>query len=103
MILIFIACAVVTLPKLDASSASEIWRGGEPLAGSIKLTFWHVLIFAWCCNAAMHMGMSDLSVLRYARQAHSGWAPAAGMYIGHFVAWIARLRPLRLRSAIQSR
>ncbi|MGY8689317.1 MAG: hypothetical protein ACKVHP_16480, partial [Verrucomicrobiales bacterium] len=89
LILIFVACAVVTLPKLDASSAAEIWKGGEPLAGSIKLTFWHVLIFGWCCNAAMHMGMSDLSVLRYARNANSGWAPAAGMYIGHFVAWIA--------------
>ncbi|NCF86118.1 MAG: hypothetical protein GWQ08_11410 [Verrucomicrobiaceae bacterium] len=89
MILIFIACAVVTLPKLDATSASEIWKGGEPLVGSIKLTFWHVLIFAWCCNAAMHMGMSDLSVLRYMRHASSGWAPAAGMYIGHFIAWIA--------------
>ncbi len=89
MILIFIACAVVTLPKLDATSASEIWKGGEPLVGSIKLTFWHVLFFGWCCNAAMHMGMSDLSVLRYARHASSGWAPAAGMYIGHFVAWIA--------------
>ncbi|MEZ5324693.1 MAG: hypothetical protein R3F19_06490 [Verrucomicrobiales bacterium] len=89
LIVIFIACAVVTLPKLDASSAAEIWKGGEPLAGQIKLTFWHVLIFAWCCNAAMHMGMSDLSVLRYARKASSGWAPAAGMYIGHFVAWIA--------------
>ncbi len=89
MILIFIACAVVTLPKLDASSAAEIWKGGEPLVGSIKLTFWHVLIFAWCCNAAMHMGMSDLSVLRYMRHTSSGWAPAAGMYIGHFVAWIA--------------
>ena len=37
----------------------------------------------------MHMGMSDLSVLRYARHASSGWAPAAGMYIGHYVAWIA--------------
>ncbi|HUF63681.1 MAG TPA: hypothetical protein VMN36_16510 [Verrucomicrobiales bacterium] len=89
MILIFIACAVVTLPKLDARSAAEIWKGSEPLAGSVKLTFWHVLIFAWCCNAAMHLGMSDMSVLRYARKASYGWASAAGMYLGHFLAWIS--------------
>jgi nucleobase:cation symporter-1, NCS1 family len=32
--------------------------------------------------------MSDLSVLRFARKASSGWASAAGMLLGYYVAWI---------------
>ena len=26
----------------------------------MKFTFWHVMFFAWFCNMAMHVGMSDL-------------------------------------------
>jgi purine-cytosine permease-like protein len=37
----------------------------------------------------MHIGMSDLSVFRYAKSAGSGWTTAAGMYVGHYIAWIA--------------
>ena len=51
--------------------------------------FWSVFLFAWFCNAAMHIGMSDLSVFRFAKKASYGWASAAGMYIGHYMAWIA--------------
>ncbi len=37
----------------------------------------------------MHVGMSDLSVFRFAKKASSGWTAAAGMYVGHYMAWIA--------------
>jgi purine-cytosine permease-like protein len=66
-----------------------IWTGGDPLPGQVKFTFWHVMVFAWLCNMAMHVGMSDLSVFRYARKARYGLATATGMYLGHFLAWIA--------------
>jgi len=33
--------------------------------------------------------MSDLSVFRFAKKASSGWTTAAGMYVGHYMAWIA--------------
>jgi purine-cytosine permease-like protein len=70
--------------------ASEvIWKGGEPLAGRVKFTFWHVTFFAWFCNMAMHIGMSDLSVFRFARKSWYGIASASGMYLGHFLAWMA--------------
>lgn len=36
----------------------------------------------------MHLGMSDMSILRYARRPASGWAAGAGMFLGHYVAWI---------------
>ncbi|MHC4126216.1 MAG: hypothetical protein ACYSRR_07170 [Planctomycetota bacterium] len=68
---------------------TEIWKGGEPLPGQVKFTFWHVMFFAWFCNMAMHIGMSDLSVFRYAKKSWYGAASAAGMYVGHFMAWIS--------------
>ena len=46
------------------------------------------MFFAWFCNMAMHIGMSDLSVFRFARKSWYGVAAGAGMYLGHFLAWI---------------
>lgn len=68
---------------------TQIWKGGDPLPGQVKFTFWHVMFFAWFCNMAMHIGMSDLSVFRYARKSWYAIASSAGMYIGHFMAWIS--------------
>jgi purine-cytosine permease-like protein len=68
--------------------ANNIWKGGDPLPGQIKFTFWHVTFFAWFCNMAMHIGMSDLSVFRFAKKSWYGVASASGMYVGHFLAWL---------------
>ncbi len=103
MVLVFLAFGFVALrnfidaTKTEIHSLSDvwnlatnvIWRGGEPLPGQVKFTFWHVMFFAWFCNMAMHIGMADLSVLRFARKSWYGVASAAGMYVGHFMAWIS--------------
>ena len=93
IVLGFLACGIVALRQLNVHSFSEFWdiwgSGSEPFPGQIKYTFWHVFIWSWFANAAMHIGMSDLSVFRFAKKARSGWTTAAGMYIGHFMAWIA--------------
>lgn len=93
IVLGFLACAVVALRQLEVHSFAEFWniwgKGSEPFPGQIKYTFWHVVLWSWFCNAAMHIGMSDLSVFRYAKSATSGWTTAAGMYVGHYMAWIA--------------
>jgi purine-cytosine permease-like protein len=93
IVLAFLACGVVALRQLEVSSFQEFWAiwgsGSEPFPGQIQYTFWHVVIWSWFCNAAMHIGMSDLSVFRYARSATAGWTTAAGMYVGHYMAWIA--------------
>lgn len=88
MFLVFAACAIATIPKLSSTELSHIWTG-VPQNGNPKIGFWGVFFFAWFCNAAVHMGMSDMTVLRYARKPSCGWAPAAGMYLGHCIAWIA--------------
>jgi purine-cytosine permease-like protein len=97
MVLVFIAYGIVGARQLGITSVSEfwpkaqeiIWTGGAPLAGRAKFTFWHVMFFAWFCNMAMHIGMADLSVFRYARKSWYAIATAAGMYLGHFIAWLA--------------
>lgn len=96
MIVIFIASALVSLPALGINSFSEFWPvaktkiwTGVPLEGQSKFTFWHILFFSWFCNMAMHIGMGDLSLLRYARSWTSGFTSAAGMFIGHYLAWAA--------------
>lgn len=87
MFLVFVACALATIPNLESKALRDIWTG-IPTGNNPKMGFWGVFFFAWFCNAAMHLGMSDMSVLRYAKKASSGWAPAAGMYLGHCIAWI---------------
>jgi purine-cytosine permease-like protein len=103
MVLVFLAFGIIALRRfVDATgaeikSASDvwqlanhvIWKGGDPLPGQTKFTFWHVMFFAWFCNMAMHIGMSDLSVFRFARKSYYASASGAGMYVGHFMAWIS--------------
>ncbi len=96
MILIFIAAGIVGLAQLGVGSAESlisvaqevIWNG-VPLPGMSRFTIWHIIFFSWFCNMAMHIGMSDLTILRYAKSWTSGFAVFAGVYLGHFVAWIA--------------
>ena len=93
IVLGFLLSGIVALRQLGVQSFADFWaiwgEGSEPFPGQIKYGFWHVVIWSWFANAAMHIGMSDLSVFRFARKASSGWTSAAGMYIGHFMAWIA--------------
>ncbi|XOV91318.1 MAG: purine-cytosine permease family protein [Bacteroidota bacterium] len=96
MILVFVAAAVSVFPQLGIEKLSDFWPvaneviwKGVPLAGQSKFTFWHVTFFAWFANMAMHIGMADLSIFRYAKKWQYGLASATGMYLGHFVAWMA--------------
>ncbi len=97
MIVVFVAFGIVGLRELGMKSPGDfwqvaqntIWKGGDPLPGQVKFTFWHVMFFAWFCNMAWHIGMADLSVFRFARKSWYGLASAAGMYVGHFMAWIS--------------
>jgi purine-cytosine permease-like protein len=97
MVLVFIAFGLIGLRQLGidsldgfwARAQAVIWKGGAALPGQTKFTFFHVMFFAWFCNMAMHIGMSDLSVFRYAKKSWYGLATATGMYLGHFIAWLA--------------
>lgn len=102
MFLMFIAGAVALLPGLANRALGgqmgslqdfwtlankSIWTGVAP-AGNPQIGFWHVAAFAWICNLAMHGGLSDMALLRYAKKASYGLFSAFGMFLGHYLAWI---------------
>jgi purine-cytosine permease-like protein len=103
MTLIFIAFGLIALRQfLDATgreihsagdlwnlATTTLWKGGAPLPGQTKFNFMHVMFFAWFCNMAMHIGMSDLSVFRFARHSWYGLSTSSGMFLGHYLAWIS--------------
>jgi cytosine permease len=96
MVLVFFAAALAVLAKLGTTSFGDFWEvastrifTGEPIGANSKYTFWHVAGFAWLCNATQHMGMSDVTIFRYAKSWTQGFASAFGMFLGHFGAWIA--------------
>ncbi|MBL4826147.1 MAG: hypothetical protein JKY66_00270 [Spongiibacteraceae bacterium] len=99
MILMFVAGALSMLPVLMAQTPAEQGEGSLALMSRAADTFiwtgsgeglslWHVAAFAWICNLAMHGGLSDMTVLRFARQSRYGYFSALGMFIGHYMAWV---------------
>ena len=98
MIAVFAACGIISLGQLGATNFSTLSEGkfwSDAIAfvqeknGPQSFPFWQIVVFAWLCNGAMHFGMADLSIFRFARSRASGWAPAIGMFLGHYMAWIA--------------
>ena len=101
MCVMFVAGAVAVLPALAAVLPDgridgvadlwtianlTIWKGAAATGGG--LGFWHVVAFAWLCNMAMHVGLSDMALFRFARHWKYGLFSAFGMYVGHYLAWI---------------
>ncbi len=95
--IVFIAGALAMLPRLGVQSnfsnfwdvaKSRIWNG-IAAPGQDKFGFWHILFFAWFCNLAMHIGLSDLAIFRYAKKWTYGLYTAFGMFPGHVLAWIS--------------
>jgi len=103
MFLMFIAGGLVCLPILASQvpeigsiksldnlwylAKNTIWTG-EAISGGSSLGFWHVAAFAWICNLAMHIGLSDMAIFRYAKKVSYGLYSAFGMFLGHYLAWI---------------
>ena len=102
MFLMFVSGAVAMLPLLANAAhvgpirsvdqflemgRNVVWTGRTP-DGSPPMGFWKVAAFAWICNLAMHGGLSDMALFRYARRASYGLFSAFGMFLGHYLAWI---------------
>jgi cytosine permease len=93
---VFVAGAIAVLPRLGVNpqldnlwevAETKIWNG-IPVSGQAQFGFWHIMFFAWFCNLAMHVGLSDMALFRYARRWTYGLYSAFGMYPGHMLAWI---------------
>jgi len=59
-----------------------------PRAARSPIGFWHIVFFAWICNLAMHLGLSDMAIFRFAKRSWYGVYSAFGMFLGHYLAWI---------------
>ncbi|WP_149495207.1 purine-cytosine permease family protein [Roseiconus lacunae] len=98
MIAVFAACGIVSLAQMEVTSFAALSEGRfweeaivfvQEKNGPGEFGFWKIVVFAWLCNGAMHFGMSDLTIFRFARSKASGWAPAIGMFLGHYMAWVS--------------
>lgn len=99
MAIMFLASGVLSVPVLMHLGELDgvftlagvvdtfVWDGTTP-DGSSGISMWVIAAWAWGCNLPMHMGMSDMSILRFARKSSYGYFSAAGMYIGHYMAWV---------------
>ena len=103
MLLMFVAGALAVLPVLGERAGAgpvrsletfletahkTIWTGKTPSGGPRAITFWQIAAFAWICNLAMHLGLSDMALFRFARRSWYGLCSAFGMFLGHYLAWI---------------
>lgn len=102
LFLMFLCGAVAVLPELASMSGlgeikslkdfwslanSSVWTGIPPI-GKERIAFAQVAAFAWICNLAMHAGLSDMAIFRYAKKKSYGLYSAFGMFLGHYLAWI---------------
>ena len=100
MVLMFFVGALVLLPTIvsatpgvnSISSFSDFFKiASESIwvqTPDSGIGFWHVAAFAWVANLAMHGGMGDMTLLRFARYSRYGYFSALGMFIGHYLAWV---------------
>lgn len=95
MIIVFAACGLSALTQMEVDSWGSLfaeWDKGiavvQSINGKTDFGFWKIVIFSWLCNAAMHFGMADLTIMRFAKDTRAGWGPSIGMFLGHYMAWI---------------
>lgn len=98
LLVIFLVCGLASLPFLLSIGKNSgvsgvdvfshyVWTGRTP-DGSPSFSIWHIAAFAWGLNLPLHLGMGDLSTLRFARSSKYGYYSAFAAYGGHFVAWL---------------
>jgi NCS1 family nucleobase:cation symporter-1 len=103
MFLMFIAGALALMPAIISSmpelgslhsfydfwrlADAKIWPGPHP-GQTETFGFLNIVFFAWICNLAMHLGLSDMALFRFAKSSTYGFYSAFGMYLGHYLAWV---------------
>lgn len=95
MFAVIVYMAIESLRELGIRSPSGFWEvanqkiwTNQAEEGFAKYTFFHVMCSAWFCDLMVHIGMNDLTILRYGKTASVGWSSAAGMIAGHYFTWI---------------
>lgn len=66
----------------------SIWKGVTN-TGEAGIGLFEVIGFAWAANTITHVGLIDMAILRYAKKSSYGAYSSFGMFLGHYLAWIA--------------
>ncbi|WP_298805867.1 hypothetical protein [uncultured Pseudokineococcus sp.] len=67
---------------------SSIFTGQTP-DGAAGISLLGIIGYSWAANSFAHTGLVDMSLLRYARKSSYGYTSATGMFLGHYMAWVA--------------
>lgn len=96
---IFVVSGLASLPFLLHAGGTNglgftdvfgqfVWTGKTP-DGSASFSIWQIAAFAWGLNLPLHLGMGDMSTLRFAKDEKYGYYSAFAAFGGHFMAWVA--------------
>lgn len=99
LLTIFVISGLASLPHLIYYGQQEgiafgdlfshyIWTG-KTADGSAPFSVWQVAAIAFTNNLALHLGMGDMSTLRFAKRKEYGFYSVFATFGGHFVAWLA--------------
>ena len=67
---------------------ATVFTGSTP-EGAKGIGLLGVIGYAWAANTFAHAGLIDMSLFRYAKKSWYGYMSATGMFLGHYMAWIA--------------
>lgn len=99
LLAMFLVSGLVSLPFLFGFAAEQglaptqafsafVWTGVTP-DGSQPFGIWHIAAFAWGLNLPLHLGMGDMTTLRFAKKQSYGYYSAFAAFGGHLLAWVS--------------
>lgn len=95
MVMVPMVAETVTGSTVVSSWGEFINIGGEGVFtgstpdGSEGIGLLGIIGYSWAANSFAHAGLIDMSLFRYAKKSWYGYLSATGMFLGHYVAWLA--------------
>ena len=104
LMIMFATGGIVLLPAVvDSVTGSTVLNGwgefvqvggetiftGQTPSGEAGITLLGIIGYSWAANSFSHTGLIDMSLFRYAKKGWYGYMSAAGMFLGHYMAWIS--------------
>lgn len=62
---------------------------GQTPEGAEGIGLLGIIGYSWAANSFAHAGLIDMSLFRYAKKSWYGYLSGTGMFLGHYVAWLA--------------
>ena len=104
LMIMFATGGIVMLPAVaESATGSTVLNGfgefvqiggdriftGKTPSGGAGISLLGIIGYSWAANSFAHAGLIDMSLFRYAKKGWYGYMSAAGMFLGHTMAWIS--------------